>query len=57
MLQFELFTEFYDLKCYFSTERMLQTDPDYLEKWEKELEKKGQTESKKKKFNVFKRQK
>ena len=43
--------------CAFSTERMLQTDPDYLEKWEKEQEKKGLTQSNKSKFSFFGRKK
>ncbi|WAR29745.1 PRUN2-like protein, partial [Mya arenaria] len=38
------------------TERMLQTDPLYLEKWEKEQEKRGQTPEKKR-FSFFKRKK
>ncbi|XP_053387745.1 uncharacterized protein LOC123542835 isoform X2 [Mercenaria mercenaria] len=39
------------------TERMLQTDPEYLEKWEKEQEKKGLVETKKSKFSFLKRRK
>jgi hypothetical protein len=36
---------------------MLQADPDYLEKWEKEQEKKGLTPTKQSKFSFFRRKK